>query len=1191
MILGATEQPVQADEPCDRYVLGIDAWDDGDCSTEGDPCRTVPYAVSQADPGDHICVAKHSLAGPLVYTGTVVITKSITLDGAWDGMCVDPNNLNCAFQSIPCDPVNVTLDAERAGRVISITGNIAPTIHCFTITGGDAAGQGGDPGTTVENDAGGGIYSRDAAPIITHNVITGNYGCDTCPAAYGRGGGLYLLNAPATAVISGNVIANNVADETTWGKGGGIMLRDSDAQILSNVIEYNRAGHSAGDGGGIEIYGGMPVVADNVIHHNVAGQAVVGTGGGIHVWSSTPARIERNRLYNNWAIDGSGDAGLISTGGGIAYRGRPAGTAVIRDNILHHNIASPLSPQVGYGGGIYLSNLVTPSIVSGNLLWENYGNFNHDGKGGGMYVNESEVTIIENRLTDNAASWSGNHGEGGGLLIQGGTVLVHNNVITGNFGEGFPGFPSTATGFGGGVAAFSGNTTLLGNRIEDNGATNADNWGWGGGIYGAGGTIRIVDNQIARNWGSSSSTAGDSSFGGGVALTDTVALIEENVVLGNTATEASFGAGGGIYAGLGTYQIVSNVISGNLASATNYGYGGGIYVQFNEFWLDANTILDNQATTGNNGYGGGVRVAVCDAFTVTNNIIARNGANTTGSGIAVTADSVGQIVHNTIAQNQGGIGVGVHVDSDSHVALTNNIVISHWQGIANGDPATSIVTATHTLFDDNGTDYGPGVTSVDEVLGPADLLPDYHLDNDSNAIAHALPLAWITHDVDGDARPYRGAPDVGADEVSCLAHVVGGGGVYFTIQEAVEVAASGDTVRVAEGTCYENVAITESLTLEGGWDQAFSTRSAQPASVTIIDGARRGRAISITEVSSTIAPVIDGFTLTGGDATDLAGSSYGYDIGGGLYSWYADTTVSNCIVRDNVGSTNDIAWGGGLGFYRGNPTVSNCLIEDNVASTASNGYGGGVYFRRGNPTLQDSIVQGNVASTVSDGRGGGAVFHFCALTMDRTVVRRNIANLDPTRFGYGGGVFLYSNGASGGPGLMNNIVVDNRLVGGGDGSGLYVNNIDLPVLHTTLARNTGGNGQGIYVLGGATVGMKNTIVVSHAVGVEAFDTGTVVNLEATLWGDGVWANTVDMSGTSGGVVNVTAPNVWEMPGFVDATHGDYHIRRSSAAVDAGVSAGVIQDIDGDARPLGAAPDLGADETWALIFLPLILRGG
>jgi len=97
------------------------------------------------------------------------------------------------------------------------------------------------------------------------------------------------------------------------------MLRDSDAQVLSNTIEYNRAGHSAGYGGGITVKDGTPTIADNDILHNVGGQSVQGLGGGIFVWSTTPATIERNLIEYNQALNGPGDAGLISRGGGIYY--------------------------------------------------------------------------------------------------------------------------------------------------------------------------------------------------------------------------------------------------------------------------------------------------------------------------------------------------------------------------------------------------------------------------------------------------------------------------------------------------------------------------------------------------------------------------------------------------------------------------------------------------------------------------------------------------------------------------------------------------------------------------------------------------------------------------------------------------------------------------------------------------------
>jgi hypothetical protein len=103
--------------------------------------------------------------------------------------------------------------------------------------------------------------------------------------------------------------------------------------------------------------------------------------------------------------------------------------------------------------------------------------------------------------------------------------------------------------------------------------------------------------------------------------------------------------------------------------------------------------------------------------------------------------------------------------------------------------------------------------------------------------------------------------------------------------------------------------------------------------------------------------------------------------------------------------------------------------------------------------------------------------------------------------------------------------------------------------------------------------------------------GSTATLEATLWGSGAWANGTDWAGA--GTVVTGAVNLWDDPGFVAPDAGDYHIGPGSAALDAGMDAGVRTDVDGEPRPY-LAPDLGADEYWPpgtiqRIYLPLVLR--
>jgi len=247
-------------------------------------------------------------------------------------------------------------------------------------------------------------------------------------------------------------------------------------------------------------------------------------------------------------------------------------------------------------------------------------------------------------------------------------------------------------------------------------------------------------------------------------------------------------------------------------------------------------------------------------------------------------------------------------------------------------------------------------------------------------------------------------------------------------------------------------------------------------------------------------------------------------------------------------------------------------LGDNWVFGNTANQGGGVWVLDSpDITLTGNIVHSNIAAN----SGGGICLY--SGSNDATLTGNTI--YDNSAGGNGGGLFLYE---STNLTLINNMVAQNRLSGiGGSGAGIYAYRTDAHLLHTTIARNSGGGGQGIHLQQGATVWITNTILVSHTVGIEA-GAGTTATLTATLWGDDAWANEDDTVGS--GTVLTGTINIWGDPVFAHPEAADYHIGSSSAAIDQGVSTSVRNDID--TEPRFGVPDLGADEYWA----PGVLKG-
>ncbi len=139
-----------------------------------------------------------------------------------------------------------------------------------------------------------------------------------------------------------------------------------------------------------------------------------------------------------------------------------------------------------------------------------------------------------------------------------------------------------------------------------------------------------------------------------------------------------------------------------------------------------------------------------------------------------------------------------------------------------------------------------------------------------------------------------------------------------------------------------------------------------------------------------------------------------------------------------------------------------------------------------------------------------------------------------------------------------------------DGSG------QLEAMHTTLARNQ----VGVFVSSGSAT-LTNTIVANNTIGVQQVNDGSIA-LNYTLF-DG---NPTATYGTVTDTHPINGAAAFEADG--------YHLAAGSDAIDAGIDMGIHNDIDGDLRPLGSGPDLGADEYWdaaALDATATITAGG
>ncbi len=418
-----------------------------------------------------------------------------------------------------------------------------------------------------------------------------------------------------------------------------------------------------------------------------------------------------------------------------------------------------------------------------------------------------------------------------------------------------------------------------------------------------------------------------------------------------------------------------------------------------------------------------------------------------------------------------------------------------------------------------------------------------------------------------------------------------------TIQRGLNLAVSGNTVLVADGT-YTG-ASNRDLDFGG---KTINLRSEGGAANCTIDCQFLGRAFHF-HTGETNTATVRGFTIQSGEP--VAGEKVGAILcensssptitgceilnnkSSGIYCDNSSPTLKNCKIGNNSGGR-----GGGIGCRNQScPTIENCLISENQAINftmdAPGGgiailaesdpvltnctivdnwayYGGGIYCHESAPTLTNCIIHNNSGIIA----GGGI---YCDMHCLSTITGCEILN---NQAGYGGGIYCRQSS----PTLKNCKIGNNSGV---DGGGIYCYNQSSPNIENCLISGNqvyypgpGGpaSGGGIAILAESDPVLTNCTIVDNSAdyggGIYCHDLSDPTAVNCIIWANSalVYGNQIYMGDMPSctltlnccaysdyGVLDVVGPGVNPEPNcinddplFVTGPDGDYYLSQAAA---------------------------------------------
>jgi hypothetical protein len=366
-----------------------------------------------------------------------------------------------------------------------------------------------------------------------------------------------------------------------------------------------------------------------------------------------------------------------------------------------------------------------------------------------------------------------------------------------------------------------------------------------------------------------------------------------------------------------------------------------------------------------------------------------------------------------------------------------------------------------------------------------------------------------------------------------------------TIQAAINVAATGDTVLVAPGTYVENINFL---------GKAITVTSSGGAKVTTIDG-NAAAPVAAFVMSETASSVLSGFTLQNGVGT----FDFQY-LGGGVSIDNASPTIKNNVIQNSTAG-----YGGGIGVSFGSPVISGNTILLNNAQ-----FGGGLAFLGGS----NAKVVHNTITRNAGGSGAGFMLDAAGNVL---IENNKVINNGPAS--QGGGFYIVNESDEI---IVQNVIARNTAASGSQVYSLIPQStIGFVLINNTIVSASNGGADAAVIADGFNT---NVVIENNIISALGDNAAILCN---PIYTDGppiVQFNDAfnpkvsygDMCSGFGGKNG----NIASSPLFVNGVTGNFQLKASSPVINAGSNSAPnlpAKDFDGHTRIVGGTIDMGAYE--------------